>query len=273
VMDEPVAVVLVGDVTGTLIATDGNQRPLPAWQATLLRPGDLLRIGAPRSGIGYLGVSGGILTPPLLGSRSTYRRAGMGRFLLTGDLLPCGPASLLGSAPSWRHDDRPVRLLAGPQQDHFPPESIDRLYASPYLIASDSDRMGLRLSGPALRHNEKGAEIATDGVLPGVLQVPADGQPILLLADAQTTGGYAKIGTVISADLPRLAHLRPGAEIRFQQVDRTQARQALRDNADRFDHWRRAISDKPPGQIDNDALYRHNLISGATLGEDEETGS
>lgn len=268
-LDSPVAVALAGDLNGMIEHATGDSVTLPPWQAARLNPGDRLRILAPRKGIGYLAVSGGITTPPLLGSRSTYRRAGMGRFLAVGDTLPCGALSGLGRNRAWLYDDAPLRVMAGPQQDHFTAESLALFCGEPYLVKSDSDRMGLRLRGALLRHTEKGADILTDGVLPGAIQVPADGQPIVLLADAQTTGGYAKIAAVITADLPRLAHLRPGDAVRFQWVERQEAREALRQSEARFAKWQADIGRKPAGEIDNEALYQHNLISGATLGEDE----
>jgi allophanate hydrolase subunit 2 len=167
----------------------------------------------------------------------------------------------------WRHDSGPIRLLAGPQSDHFPEASCAALCAEDYVIAADSDRMGLRLIGASLRHNDKGAEILTDGVIPGVIQVPASGQPILLLADAQSSGGYAKIAVVISADLPRLAHFRPGDRISFAWTDRSAARRALTELDRRFLLWREGIG-RASGQIDATALYNANLVSGVTDGED-----
>ena len=128
--------------------------------------------------------------------------------------------------------------------------------------------MGLRLSGPALAHNEKGAEIPTDGVIPGAIQVPGDGQPIVLLADGQTTGGYAKIATVISADLPRLGQARPGDVLRFKRVDRGEARKALARRQAELATWQGKLT-AAAGEIDQAALYRANLISGVVAGGDE----
>jgi biotin-dependent carboxylase-like uncharacterized protein len=253
--DHPVGVALAGELGATI---DGN--PLPAWQGARLEPGSILKI---KSGFGYLALSGGIASQPMLGSRSTYRRAGLG---LLGDTLSCGPVAKLAASLPWQDADGPIRLLPGPQNDHF--ADPDSLVAAPYQVAADSDRMGLRLNGARLVHNDKGADILTDGVLPGVIQVPGDGQPILLLADAQTSGGYAKIATVIAADMARLGHCRAGDQIRFAWVGREQAKQALAEQQAAFTLWRRQIG-RLPGQIDQAALYEGNLISGASAGEED----
>ena len=112
--------------------------------------------------------------------------------------------------------------MPGPQEDAFEPASVKAFYDEPFVISRDSDRMGMRLTGPVLRHR-RSADLCSEGVVPGAIQVPANGAPIILMAEAQTVGGYTKIATVIRADLPRLAQLSPGAEIRFSAVTRAQA--------------------------------------------------
>lgn len=267
--DGAVAVALAGEVSAQRVGADGAASSVKPWNAVVLAPGESIRIGPPRRGIAYLAVSGGIQSAPMLGSRSTYRRAGLGRFLEKGGTLPCSAPVALHRGKTWRWEDGPIRVLPGPQDDHFPPESLDALERGSFKIGPASDRMGLRLSGEApLRHNDKGAEIPTDGVVPGAIQVPGDGQPIVLLADGQTTGGYAKIATVISADLPRLGHLRPGDEVRFKRVTRAEARQALLERQAAFARWCAGLVEAA-GEIDQDALYRANLISGAVSGRDE----
>jgi allophanate hydrolase subunit 2 len=122
--------------------------------------------------------------------------------------------------------------------------------------------MGLRLEGPALEHLGS-ADITSDGVVPGAIQVPGSGQPIVLFVDAQTVGGYAKIATVVRADLPRLAHLRPGAELRFVAVSREQAFAALQAQAHALQAWERTITSyRLPGSLDMEALREANLVSG-----------
>jgi allophanate hydrolase subunit 2 len=152
--------------------------------------------------------------------------------------------------------------MLGPQDEAFEPAAIEAFLGQPYRVGRDSDRMGLRLEGPALRHKGS-ADITSDGVAPGAIQVPGNGQPIVLFVDAQTVGGYAKIATVIRADLARLAHLRPGADLRFAAVSRAQAFAALRAQALALQAWERTIvSYRLPGSLDLDALRESNLVSG-----------
>ena len=267
-IDGPVALVLAGEIEGRRTAPDGTVSAVPAWSAVLLAQGESLKIGAPRKGIAYLAVCGGIQSPPMLGSRATYRRAGLGGFLTAKDRLPCGTPGALRQGPAWRYEEGPIRVLLGPQDDHFPAASLKALEGADFKIAPTSDRMGLRLSGPILAHNDKGAEIPTDGVVPGAIQVPGDGQPIVLLADGQTTGGYAKIATVISADLPRLGQARPGETLRFRLVTRDEAKKALAKRQADLAAWQGKLTGAA-GEIDQAALYRANLISGVVAGMEE----
>jgi allophanate hydrolase len=269
----PVRVALAGRIGATCLRGDGGRSALPAWHSTTLREGDQLLLGPAESGCAYLTVAGGLLVAPQLGSRSSYWRAGLagvlGRAFLPGDTLPCGdwrhadPREWRYRSP-WPPNEGPVRVLLGPQQDHFAPEAITQFLNHDWQASAAQDRMGLRLQGEPLAHTSvAAADIVSDGVAPGAIQVPANGQPIVLLADGQTVGGYPKIATVISADLPRLAHLRPGTRVRFEAVTLEQARQALKDDAERWQHW---IASRetylPPGTLDEAALYTCNLIDG-----------
>jgi allophanate hydrolase len=140
-------------------------------------------------------------------------------------------------ADPWRHSDAPIRVMLGPQEGHFKPGSVQQFLEAEYAVTPQMDRMGVRVEGAALVHaTPEAADIVSDGVTPGTIQVPGNGQPIILLADCQTVGGYPKIATVISADLPRLAHVKPGQDIRFCAVDAATARQA---RLDREAQWRR----------------------------------
>ena len=193
----------------------------------------------------YVAISGGIETPLVLGSRATHLPSAMGglsgRALKPGDELPLGRPAEAG------HYDRstpavtgvaagfsrtigagPValRVLPGPQLDRFAARALDALQSAPYRIETDSNRMGYRLAGPRLGHAGD-AQVTSDATPLGVLQVPASGQPILLMADRQTTGGYAKIATVISADISLAAQFGPGDEIRFVQCSPREALAAL----------------------------------------------
>lgn len=272
-VEGPVRVALMAPGAAALAArvlrADGSMQPLPIAQTATLQRGDALAVGAVREGVAYLALSGGCLVAPQLGSRSTYSRARLGgidgRALAAGDCIACGaPSGDLESRArtALAHADAPMRVIAGPQDDAFDPASFDALLGAPYVVSRDSDRMGLRLQGPKLAHRA-GADIVSDGITPGAIQVPGDGQPIVLLADAQTVGGYTKIATVIRADLPRLAHLRPGSRVRFAAVTRAQAFAALREQAALLDRWSAAIETfRPPGVVDLDALAGGNLVSG-----------
>ena len=188
--------------------------------------GARLRIGSRRAGArGYFAVTGGFATPTVLGSRSTHlvsRLGGLaGRQLAAGDSLPLGPLIRLqpgqrGTTPLPASDGPTrVRVLPGPHVHRFSPDALDQLQSSPYTVGTDSDRMGFRLTGPCLRH-ANGADIISDATPMGVLQVPASGQPVLLMADRQTTGGYPNLATVITADIGLAGQLAPGDRIQFE---------------------------------------------------------
>ncbi|MBN8510207.1 MAG: biotin-dependent carboxyltransferase family protein, partial [Burkholderiales bacterium] len=184
-----------------------------------------------------------------------------------GDGIECGaPAG--DPAVEWRapapfaHDDGPIRVMLGPQDEAFTAEAIATLLHEPYRVGRASDRMGLRLEGPVLAHRGS-ADITSDGIAPGAIQVPGNGQPIVLLADAQTVGGYTKIATVIRADLPRLAHARPGSELRFAAVTRARAFAALHEQAQALERWLQTVVPyRLPGSLDPEALREGNLVSG-----------
>lgn len=269
----PVRVALAGRIGAQRLREDGARAPLPAWQTATLQEGETLQLGSADSGCAYMAVAGGLTLPPAFGSRASYWRAGLsgvlGRAFQPGDALPCGEASQ-GDPREWRcrspweADSGPIRVMPGPQDDHFPAEALASFFAQEWQATPAQDRMGLRLQGEALVHTSaEAADIVSDGVTPGVIQVPANGQPIVLLADGQTVGGYPKIATVITADLPRLAHLRPGTRVRFAPVTAEQAHKALLGERTRWQQWlagREAFL--PPGHIDEAALYGSNLVSG-----------
>ena len=275
-------VALAGNAKASLLRVGAAPLEITSWRTATLFPGDEIRLGAIR-GVAYLAVSGGLRTEPCLGSRSTYLRARLGGVaglpLAAGDRLPCGPVAgdpLL----EWRAESPlepapgPLRVILGPQHDHFPVASIETFLSSAYRVTRDADRMGIRLDGPALAHDvDRGADIVSDGIVPGAIQVPGNGLPIVLRADAQTSGGYVKIATVIAADLPRLGQLLPGQELRFAAVDPIAARGHWREQQQALADWRaRIVSFRPPGVIDEAALHQLNLVSGmlrASANEDD----
>jgi biotin-dependent carboxylase-like uncharacterized protein len=210
---------------------------LPTRMALTLHPGDRLAIAPGHEGLwAYLTVAGGFAEPPVMGSLSTHLRSGIGPFggaaIRTGQIIPAAADAAAASSDvalietASRHTDT-IRFVPGPQDDHFAPGTMAAFCASAYRLSPQSDRMGYRLSGPALRHG-RGHDIVSDGIALGAIQVPGDGQPIVLMADRQPTGGYPKIGTVIRADLPRLAQTRPGQTLRFAAVTVEEAVAALR---------------------------------------------
>lgn len=268
----PLQLALAGDFAPRLRSADGRVTPIASWRSVTLQPGEVLAVGPSRSGIGYLAFCGGCDVPLVLGSRSTYARAALGgidgRAPRAGDRLPArtAPGRLERRAPRpFLHASGPLRVLPGPQDDHFDAVEFERFAATEWRVSRESDRMGLRLDGPALAHRpQQGADIVSEAVVPGAVQVPAAGTPIVLGVDAQTIGGYAKIATVIRADLPRLAHARSGAVLRFRAVTRDEALAARREAAAAFADWARRIEPLHGRSAEaiESALYATNLISG-----------
>ena len=217
--------------TSRLIAVAGRdvsvtiRDRVPAWSSVFVRAGDLVRIsGTGRSRYAYIAVSGGIASESLLGSRSAYPRLGMGRVLRAGDALPLG-ASRRGAEDAGRHVDfeyrEEVATIAGPHLDRFEADATERFFSSTFAASAQSDRQGVRLEGAAV--TPRAGEILSCGVVTGAIQVPRGGQPIVLLADHGTTGGYPVIATVIESDLGHVAQRAPGEPLRFYRVDRERA--------------------------------------------------
>lgn len=203
--------------------------PCPMNQPVSVGSGSVLTMGLAASGCRtYLAVDGGIDVPEVLQSRSTNLKCKFGGFqgraLQKGDLIPTKRttvdfASIADRTTAPRDYPRhlTLRVIEGPQADAFTIEGQKTFYASLYTIAAESDRMGCRLEGPMIESHH-GTDIISDGIVFGSVQITSAGKPIILLADRQTTGGYAKIATVCSADLPLLAQALPGNTIRFQKI-------------------------------------------------------
>lgn len=213
-------------------------RAVAPWAAHPVRAGEEIVIGAMRDTVwGYVAIGGGIDTPPVLGARSTHLRSGIGgqegRSLREGDVLPLGAAAAQTAAETavrrllrpWRPRLGPIRVVLGPQQDHFSDEVVATFLGRPFTVTQKRDRMAMVLEGPALPA-ARGHDIVSDGTLHGSVQVPGSGQPMILLADRQTTGGYPKIATVIGPDLPRLAQLAAGRQLRFHAISQSRAEEA-----------------------------------------------
>lgn len=232
-------------VTGADFELTLDDRAVPTNTAFVAAAKSLLRFGRRIDGArAYVAVSGGIDVPPILGSRSTHVTTHMGgmdgRPLRAGDVLPLGKRGRESFSPpsrwnarellgGWKTTPVPffkIRVLPGPQVENFATEALDVLQSAPYVVSAQSDRMGFRLEGQTLAHAGN-ADFISDATPLGALQVPASGQPILLMADRQTTGGYPKIATVITADIGLAGQLAPGDSISFVVCSQREAIAAL----------------------------------------------
>jgi len=223
-------------LAGALGAVRLDGAPVIGTRSFTLPAGAELEVGPPREGaFGYLAVAGGVPGESILGSRALHMRARIGgvqgRLLQAGDAFAIaagqsGGDHALDSVPLYRN--APIRVMLGPQENHFSDEGRAILLGETFTVTHHADRMGYRLDGPRIAHGPGGGNIVSDGTAPGAIQVPGNGQPIVLMADRQTTGGYPKIATVISADLRRLAQRRPGDSVRFIEVDLAAAVAAAR---------------------------------------------
>lgn len=258
---------------GFRIALDGAA--LPGAVALTLEPGQVLAVRAGDAGAwGYLAVLGRLDVAPVLGSTATHTRSGLGgldgRGLNAGDRLPVADIRPGEAAPHrlvvpWlARDERPIRIVPGPQDDYFAPDQMAAFHAGPWTVSPRGDRMACFLDGTPLTH-ARGHDIVSDGVAMGAIQVPGNGLPIVLMADRQSTGGYPKIATVIGPDLGRLAQLRGGSRVRFQSVTVPEAVAARRAERDAL---RAAIAREPVVRTDfaSDFLLGLNLVGGVTDG-------
>jgi allophanate hydrolase len=228
VLSDSLRVALVGCSAGIEIRS-GEPRFIPAGRSVRLTQGEVFRIGPlGDSACAYLAIEGSLDIAPILGSVSTYVRGAIGGFqgrrLQKNDLVPLNLATAdVRPECTLRRPldlalDQPVRVVLGPQLDYFTDAAVKAFLSSVYTVSPQSDRMGFRLEGPPVEH-AKGYNIVSDGVVPGSIQVPGSGRPIILMADNQTTGGYPKIATVASADLSVVGRRKPGRAIRFITVE------------------------------------------------------
>jgi biotin-dependent carboxylase-like uncharacterized protein len=208
-------------VTGRDVSVTLRDR-VPAWTSLFVRAGDLVTVnGTARSRYTYVALSGGISTAPILGSRSAYPRAGLGEVLRSGDELALGDARRsaehAGQSVAFEYGDQ-IAAIPGPHLERFEEGTVARFFDARFTVSAHSDRQGARLEGTDVAPRD--GEILTCGVVSGAVQVPRGGQPIVLLADHQTTGGYPIIATVIGADLGLVAQRAPGETLSFYRVDR-----------------------------------------------------
>lgn len=235
-----------GDLQATI---DGEKAPM--WRPILIRKGSILRFKSAINGCrAYVAFAGGIIVPPVMDSKSTYLRAGIGglqgRALQKGDTFECGEMSALNKSLAQQAEKmtehatwsvnfsalinlqqvQTIRVLKGTEFTRFDQNSQQTLFSEPYTLSTQADRMGYRLEGPILSLADT-FELLSESVTYGTIQIPPNGQPIILMADRQTTGGYPKIGQIISADLSSLAQLQPTSVIHFQEISLEEAETEL----------------------------------------------
>ena len=225
-------------VTGADMPVSVNGRDAAGWATLTVKPGDVVKLGSARTGVrSYIGFAGGLDVPLVLGSRSTYLRGRVGglqgRALKKGDELAVFQSGSVrprrvaqGAIPDYTGEPT-IRAVLGPQADRFTPEGLGALFGGRYEVLPQSDRMGSRLRGPRIDH-ARGHDIISDGIALGSIQVPGDGQPIVLLVDRQSTGGYTKVATICSSDIWRVGQARPGQSLRFQSIGVEEAHRLLR---------------------------------------------
>ena len=237
-------------VTGGDLSPTVNKDPFPMWQAVAIKKGDRISFRGRKRGFrAFLAVRGGFSGPQYLGSRSVFSRGLMGNSLRPGETLEtensAGFPSFDSPLPLNLIPDfspRPtLRVILGPQQDRFSPKGLGTFLTSEYTVSPQSDRMGYRLEGPRIEHVQ-GADIISEAIARGAIQVPGDGLPIIMLWDAQVSGGYTKIANVITVDHDLLAQAMPGETLRFEAVTLGEAQAALRRQKIRMEEVKKAIA-------------------------------
>lgn len=232
----------------TVISTSGakaaitiDDQPYDHGTAIKVLKGEILKIGKCEDGSRtYLAVSGGFDVPEILGSRSTHTRSGIGGFkgrtLKKGDILKSAGSEFSDGLKKIKsfENDNVIHIIPGQQYDRFGAEAQEKLFNAEYEITKDSDRMGIRLNGPGL-HADGGHDVLSEPTQLGSIQVPKNGQPIILLNDRQTAGGYVRIATVALADIPKVVQKSPGEKLRFKKIDVDKATELYKEELQRID--------------------------------------
>ncbi len=276
---ECVTLAVAGTAAPFVLETAQAILRIPPFQSIAARRGDIVRLPPPKGGaVFYVAAAGGFDVPSVFGSRSTYRRAALGGFhgrtLQAGDDLPLRWPSAPAAREALSLDvslSAPdvLRVMRGPNADYFKPRAFETLLTSNYTVAPASDRMGLRLHGPRLERAIEG-ELPSQGTTAGGLQAPSDGQPILLLADRQTTGGYPRIATVIAADIAAAGRLAAGNSVRFQEVSRDEAVRLLKMQRDWLASLPSLLVPVSTTTLSTELLLSANLVGGVTAGAAED---
>ncbi|MFD2248183.1 biotin-dependent carboxyltransferase family protein [Pontibacter ruber] len=260
-------------ITGADLSPGIDGEPVKLWRPILVKKGGTLSFRAPVLGCrAYVAVAGSFDVSKVMGSYATYLRAGLGGFqgraLQTGDVISCKGANEKTAAyiqelsagigqsnhkqASWApgaelypaYEENPsIRAIKGPEYDLFTVSSQEYLWSEKFQVTTESDRMGYRLQSEQLSLTDS-QELISSAVTFGTVQVPAEGQPIVLMADHQTTGGYPRIAQVITADLPKLAQVQPGKHIRFEEVSLEKAQQLYIEQEQKIEQLAWAIRTK-----------------------------
>lgn len=250
-----------------------NDMPVKMNKSMAVKTGDILSFKGIKKGCrAYVSFAGGVDVPIVMGSKSTFLKAKIGgldgRALKTGDILNIGSPSATFSNISGKEAESfydydngnvKVRVVLGPQYDHFTNAGIERLFLSEYTVNTNSDRMGYTLEGALIQHRDS-ADIISDGIAMGAIQVPSNGNPIIMMADRQTTGGYTKIGNVITVDLPKIAQAKPGDKIVFERVSVIEAQKLYKQLEEKFVSLKSSIFNKNNFQTKNYNLKINDKI-------------
>lgn len=249
---------IVISITGGDLCSTLNEEPLEIWRTHLLVEGDIIHFKKVRAGCrAYLAVSGGFVVPKIMGSCSTYLSGHFGglegRKLRRGDILHAVhiPSSLnklglrfpLDWIPSLEKEVS-LRVIPGPQDHHFTEEGFQTFSSSSYQVTPRCDRMGVRLEGPKIeRRPDVEESIISEGLISGSIQVPGDGKPIIILTEL-VTGGYTKIATIISTDLPKVAQLKPGDQVRFKPISIEEANDLLKKQEEQLKDFKEILQQR-----------------------------
>lgn len=273
-------------ICGADMAPVINSLPVDMWKTIDVPRGAVLEMGFAQNGCrAYLSIAGGFDVPEVMGSRSTYTRAGVGgakgRALRISDEIDYSGTRTTGTKdiilpaalrPKYEGAIS-LRVLLGPQDDMFTDEGLETMFNSEYSVSDEADRMGYRMEGPAIRHKGK-ADIVSDALCVGAIQVPGNGKPIVMMVDCGTTGGYTKIGTVIGADLSKLAQAKPQDKVRFIRCTEMDAMMALRHEIDQYEQAARlhTTNTAPPVEKKMHLVILGNTYRISITEEDEGNG-
>lgn len=243
-------------ITGGNLTPKLNGVPIPMWENIKVTAGDCLSFGQRVSGVrSYISFSGQLQLKKIMGSYSYYKNANIGKSLNTTKNFVVHSTtskkkrSLPGKYRPTFIENLTCKVILGPQDEWLKKESINLFFKSTYTLTNDSNRMGYRLNGAKLFH-KKTADIISEGLSPGAIQVPGNGEPIIMMADAQTTGGYCKLGYIVTPDLPLLSQLAPNDKVRFEKISISEARDYYKNYITQLKNIRQILLEKEKLSID-----------------------